>query len=261
MRNVMEHYPRWVMGGACVYEARVGSSCMQSMPAVRDGVRMGVCGCAEARVGPSCMRYDIALPAGGCILPRRTCWVGLCGSGRAGLFGTLFCELLCELLARLQTRHQSSLLPTPPACSLWSEAQGKALQPAPPCAAAGGNGGGGQGQQHQFGTCLQPPQEGFAAEEEAALPPDSRHQPWWRRGSEGEGGTCSRVRSRPGFSCNADGSRMPLGPNVEVGAWVGPGVWGWGWAGGNGTALAPPPAEAKAPELLPAFHLLQPLSD
>lgn len=41
--------------------------------------------------------------------------------------------------------------------------------------------------------------------------PRAEQQPWWRR----SGGSCSRVRPKPGFSCNADGSRLPLGPNVE----------------------------------------------
>ncbi|KAL4423056.1 hypothetical protein ABPG77_005861 [Micractinium sp. CCAP 211/92] len=40
-------------------------------------------------------------------------------------------------------------------------------------------------------------------------------QPWWRQRSRGTQASCSKVRPRPGFSCNADGSRVPLGPHVE----------------------------------------------
>jgi hypothetical protein len=39
----------------------------------------------------------------------------------------------------------------------------------------------------------------------------------------GGGGGCRMVRSKPGFSCNADGSKLPLGPNIEASAAVSPG--------------------------------------
>ncbi|KAL4448591.1 hypothetical protein ABPG75_005810 [Micractinium tetrahymenae] len=40
-------------------------------------------------------------------------------------------------------------------------------------------------------------------------------QPWWRLRTQGSNASCSKVRPRPGFSCNADGTRLPLGPHVE----------------------------------------------
>lgn len=61
-----------------------------------------------------------------------------------------------------------------------------------------------------------------AGEDEQPLQPLERQasgvstgQPWWRTNTSGQGGVCGRVRPRPGFSCNADGSRLPMGPNVE----------------------------------------------
>ncbi|KAL4857795.1 NEDD8-activating enzyme E1 catalytic subunit [Chlorella vulgaris] len=51
--------------------------------------------------------------------------------------------------------------------------------------------------------------------EAAAVPEGKQKQPWWK-GGKGAGGKCGMVRPKPGFSCNADGSRLPLGPNVEV---------------------------------------------
>lgn len=51
---------------------------------------------------------------------------------------------------------------------------------------------------------------------EAAAVSEGKHKrPWWK-GGKGAGGKCGMVRPKPGFSCNADGSRLPLGPNVEV---------------------------------------------
>ena len=51
-------------------------------------------------------------------------------------------------------------------------------------------------------------EEGAAGGEE-----EDQRQPWWRQRTQG---SCGMVRPKPGFSCNADGSRLPLGPNVEV---------------------------------------------
>lgn len=59
------------------------------------------------------------------------------------------------------------------------------------------------------------------AEHSGGSVPRTEQQPWWRR----SGDRCSRVRPKPGFSCNADGSRLPLGPNVEFK------VIDYGWAG------------------------------
>ncbi|EFN56120.1 expressed protein [Chlorella variabilis] len=50
-------------------------------------------------------------------------------------------------------------------------------------------------------------EEGAAGGEE-----EDQRQPWWRQRTQG---SCGMVRPKPGFSCNADGSRLPLGPNVE----------------------------------------------
>ncbi|PRW44896.1 kinase-like superfamily [Chlorella sorokiniana] len=87
--------------------------------------------------------------------------------------------------------------------------------------AAGAAAAGGQslGPGDRCFTCQKPQQRCPAEAEEhyAAVQrsggsmPRAEHQPWWRR----SGGSCSRVRPKPGFSCNADGSRLPLGPNVE----------------------------------------------
>ena len=41
-------------------------------------------------------------------------------------------------------------------------------------------------------------------------------EPAWRRAATSKEGASSPVQPRVGFTCNADGSRMPLGPRIEV---------------------------------------------
>lgn len=113
-------------------------------------------------------------------------------------------------------------------CRLWDELEKPAAGTAGggtagggAAAGAAGAAGGGQslGPGDRCFTCQQPQQRCPAEAEEhyAAVQrsggsmPRAEQQPWWRR----SGGSCSRVRPKPGFSCNADGSRLPLGPNVE----------------------------------------------
>jgi hypothetical protein len=44
----------------------------------------------------------------------------------------------------------------------------------------------------------------------------SATEPSWRQHASGGGASCGMVLPKAGFSCNADGSRLPLGPHVEV---------------------------------------------
>lgn len=106
---------------------------------------------------------------------------------------------------------------------LWEELEKPAAAAGSTAGAAGGAAGGTAAGGRSLGpgdrcfTCQQPQQQGCPAEAEEHYSGAERsggsfsRQPWWRR----SGGACGKVRPKPGFTCNADGSRLPLGPNVE----------------------------------------------
>ena len=74
----------------------------------------------------------------------------------------------------------------------------------------------------------------------APLSAHTRTRRLWKDLPEDEAAAAQEAMKCPGYCCNADGSRLPLGPELEVCVGVGRVCMGWGGgAGGQQGACTP----------------------